>query len=177
MTNDRTRNEPGNLHRTEERMPKDHMGDADFRMKVLRHAMGFCILSVAVLLSLSDMALTMGYDKASVAMDLMASMGLFALMAGWRSHDLSSGRASDMGRAFYAYQRGDEVITRLVTRGATIVAIAESAVNGLIPIVPIVLLTSIAISEADKLIVIASCRGYEEQTIDKRNDQGSGNGE
>lgn len=147
------------------------MEDAEWRMMGLRHAMGFCIISASVAFQLGIMSLDLGYDLLGFEMASISAMAIFALMAGWRSHDLSNGKRTDMGILFLAYQEGRELIVRLLARVMSILAIAESITQGCIAFAVIILIVGIVISEADKFIVMASYCGYQGQTIDSGDEQ------
>lgn len=150
--------------------PREHgqspMEDAEYRLTVLRHSMGACIVSMAVTFQLGAMALDLGRDTLGYALAGMTAMAIFAFVAGWRSYDLSSGSRPDMGTLFLAYQEGREIITRAVTRILGIIAIADAMSSGLALFAAIILLATVAILESDRFIVIASFCGYQNQTRD-----------
>jgi hypothetical protein len=151
----------------------DPMGDPDFRMLGLCHAMGFCIIATSLSLSLGLMALDLGRDVLGGEMASLSAIALFVLMAGWRSYNVSSGRKTDMGILFLAYGEGRGTMTRGLTRILSILAMVEAMMGGTALMAPFVLIVSIMISEADKFVLMASHRACAEN---KLNEDGSQSG-
>ena len=145
---------------------KDPMRNPEFRMTGLCHAMGFCMISCAITFQMGVNALDMGHDMLGYGLASMSSISLFVLMAGWRSYDLSNGTKDSMGVLFLAYEEGREIIARLVTGVLSLLTMLGVAVNGLMMLSPLILISTIMTIEADKFIVRASHQASEEQTRD-----------